>query len=393
MDLIFVTEARFVRGSDGRIYSLGSYTARLWERYLEHFDHVIVFARITQDSTRVLEEGHVSETRNVLFVALPYYVGGLGFLQMKRKIYKIMDSSFQKGDAYILRVPGALGALASSVLHRKSIPYAVEVVGDPWDVYSSRSSLKHPFKPLLRVYGRVILQKMVKKASAATYVTRYYLQKRYPVTQGVYGTYASDVILKDDQIVRTGKPFDPASSVHILSIGMLSQLYKSPDVVVKAIKLLNEVGVDCRLTWLGDGIYRKVMIRYADKLGIGDKVSFVGNIPAGEAVRQYLESADLFVLASQTEGLPRALVEAMAAGLPCIATHVGGIPELLDEDWLIPVGDVLALAKKIKWAVRAPENMEQQVRKNLHKVKEYAESVLTGKRADFYSYIKMISNV
>lgn len=393
MDLIFVTEARFVRGSDGRIYSLGSYTARLWERYLEHFDHVIVFARITQDSTRVLEEGHVSETRNVLFVALPYYVGGLGFLQMKRKIYKIMDSSFQKGDAYILRVPGALGALASSVLHRKSIPYAVEVVGDPWDVYSSRSSLKHPFKPLLRVYGRVILQKMVKKASAATYVTRYYLQKRYPVTQGVYGTYASDVILKDDQIVRTGKPFDPASSVHILSIGMLSQLYKSPDVVVKAIKLLNEVGVDCRLTWLGDGIYRKAMIRYADKLEIGDKVSFVGNIPAGEAVRQYLESADLFVLASQTEGLPRALVEAMAAGLPCIATHVGGIPELLDEDWLIPVGDVLALAKKIKWAVRAPENMEQQVRKNLHKVKEYAESVLTGKRADFYSYIKMISNV
>ena len=392
MDLIFVTEARFVRGSDGRIYSLGSYTASLWKRYLEHFDHVIVFARITQNSSRVFEEGHVSETRNVLFVSLPYYIGGLGFFQRKRKIYKIMDSSFQEGDAYILRVPGAVGAVASSVLHRKSIPYAVEVVGDPWDVYSPQSSVKHPLKPLLRLYSRFLLQKVVKRASAATYVTRYYLQKRYPVAQGVYTTSASDVILRDDQIACVARPFDLVAPVHILSVGMLAQLYKSPDVVIKAIKLLNINGIDCRLTWLGDGLYREAMIRYADELGVGDKVHFVGNIPAGEAVRQYLKSADLFVLASQTEGLPRALIEAMAAGLPCIATNVGGVPELLDEDWLIPVGDPLALAKKIQWAVQAPENMEQQVKKNFHTVKEYARSVLDGRRADFYSYIKMISN-
>ena len=393
MDLIFVTEARFIRGRDGRIYSLGSYTARLWKRYLEHFDHVIVFARIAQDSAGKFEEGHVAETRNVLFVPLPYYIGGWGFLRKKRKIYEIMDSSFEKGNAYILRVPGAVGALASSVLHQKSIPYAVEVVGDPWDVYSPQSSLKHLFKPLLRIYGRFLLQKVVKRASAATYVTRYYLQKRYPVTPGVYMTNASDVILKDDQIALMGKSFNPATPLHILSVGTLSQLYKSPDVVVNAIKLLNESGVDCCLTWLGDGAYRKAMVGYADKLEIGNKVCFVGNIPAGEAVRQYLKNADIFVLASQTEGLPRALVEAMAVGLPCIATGVGGIPELLDEDWLIPVGDVVALAKKIKWAIQTPEKMEQQISRNLHKVKEYAESVLDEKRADFYSYIKMISNV
>ena len=393
MDLVFVTEARFVRGSDGKIYSLGSYTARLWERYLMHFERIIVFARISDMPEGTLEEGHRSDVSNVSFVPLPYYVGGWAFLHQKRKIYEKMNRSFQKGSAYILRVPGMIGAIASSVLHRKSIPYAVEVVGDPWDVYSPKSSLKHPLKPLLRLYGRFSLQKVVERAGAATYVTRYYLQKRYPVSQGVYSTDASDVILKEEQIAGEGKPFDPAQPVRILSIGMLSQLYKSPDVVVKAVKLLNEAGVDCGLTWLGDGVYRKPMIRYAKKLGIGNKVHFVGNIPAGKAVRNYLKGADLFILASQTEGLPRALVEAMAAGLPCIATGVGGIPELLDEDWLIPVGDVVALAKKISWAIGAPEAVSQQVKENLSKVREYSESVLDKKRADFYSYVKSISNV
>lgn len=391
MDLIFVTEARFVRGRDGKIYSLGSYTARLWERYLRHFDHVIVFARIANDPAGVFDEGHVSETRNVLFMALPYYVGGWGFLRKKREIYGIMDRFFEKGTAYILRIPGAVGAVASSVLHKKSIPYAVEVVGDPWDVYSPRSSLKHPFKPLLRWYGRLLLQNVVKRAGAAIYVTQSYLQKRYPVAPGVYAIGASDVILKDGELAQAGKTCNPIAPIHILSIGMLAQLYKSPDIVVKAVKLLNEAGVDCHLTWLGDGVYRKSLIEYSRKLEIEDKVHFVGNIPAGEAVVRYLKSADLFVLASQTEGLPRALVEAMAAGLPCIATNVGGIPELLDEEWLIPVGDVLALAKKIKWAVQTPGEMERQMRKNLEKIKEYTEPVLDKKRAEFYSYVKVIS--
>lgn len=392
MDLIFVTEARFVRNGDGRVYSLGSYTGSLWERYLVYFDRIIVFARISDEPGRVFEAGHASDVCRVSFVPLPYYVGGRAFLEKKREIHEIMNRHFREGCVYILRVPGAIGAIASSVLHKKSIPYAVEVVGDPWDVYAPGGSLKHPLKPFLRLYGRFSLKKVVKRASAAMYVTRYYLQKRYPVSPGVYTVGISDVILKEDRIAERSKPFNPALPIRILSIGMLSQMYKSPDVVIKAIKMLNEKGIDCHLTWLGDGIYREPMIEYAKKWAIGDKVRFVGNIPAGEAVRHYLQHADIFVLASQTEGLPRALVEAMAAGLPCVATSVGGIPELLDKDWLIPPGDVPALAKKIEWAVRTPGIMAQQVKNNLRKVKDYTGVVLAEKRADFYTYLKIISS-
>ena len=86
-------------------------------------------------------------------------------------------------------------------------------------------------------------------------------------------------------------------------------------------------------------------------------MTFLGQLPAGEMVRAQLDKADLFILPSKTEGLPRALVEAMARALPCIGTTVGGIPELLPSEDLVPPGDVKALAETIEDVLRRPERL------------------------------------
>lgn len=75
---------------------------------------------------------------------------------------------------------------------------------------------------------------------------------------------------------------------------------------------------------------------FAGRLGVADRVTFVGTVPAGAAVRAHLDAADLVVVPSRTEGLPRALIEAMARGLPAVGTTVGGIPELLADVDLVP---------------------------------------------------------
>ena len=109
-----------------------------------------------------------------------------------------------------------------------------------------------------------------------------------------------------------------------VSTGSLAQMYKAPDVVITALSICVESGLDVRLTWIGDGKYRAKMEKLAEELQVQDRIVFQGQLSAPAEVRAVLDTADLFVLASRTEGLPRSLIEAMARGLPCIASSVGG---------------------------------------------------------------------
>jgi glycosyltransferase involved in cell wall biosynthesis len=124
---------------------------------------------------------------------------------------------------------------------------------------------------------------------------------------------------------------------------------------------------------------------------LGERVCFRGQLTAGNAVRAELDRADLFILPSHQEGLPRAMVEAMARALPCIGSTVGGIPELLPHEDLVPPGDVAALASKIREVVTNPERMTRMSARNLEKAKEYTDEVLYEQRNEFYHYVREIT--
>jgi glycosyltransferase involved in cell wall biosynthesis len=128
------------------------------------------------------------------------------------------------------------------------------------------------------------------------------------------------------------------------------------------------------------------------RLNLGHVVEFVGSLPPGESVYRELRKADLFVLPSRTEGLPRALIEAMAVGLPCIATGVGGIPELLDPEDLVSPGDVTGLACQIGDALVDPERRSRMTRRNLLRAADFKWSVLSARRREFYAYLEEITN-
>ena len=125
----------------------------------------------------------------------------------------------------------------------------------------------------------------------------------------------------------------------------------------------------------------------ARALGLGPRVRFLGQLPAGDAVRAELDRADLFVLPSRTEGLPRAMVEAMARALPCIGSTAGGIPELLPAEDLLPPGDAAAQARKIREVVSDPGRMARMSARNLEKAEEYRDDALRERRVAFYQNI------
>lgn len=124
---------------------------------------------------------------------------------------------------------------------------------------------------------------------------------------------------------------------------------KGLPVLFESLRLLGQQKYDYELTLVGDGIERKSLEELARQMGIADRVVFAG-FASQEGVRDYLIQSDVFILPSFAEGVPVSLMEAMACGIPVIATYVGGIVELIEPDktgLLVPPSDPVALRDAI----------------------------------------------
>jgi glycosyltransferase involved in cell wall biosynthesis len=386
MKLIFVTEARFTKDAKNDIYGGASFNLELWKRYLTCFSEVVVMARVNYDENHIGNHNYLSSGHNVSFLELPLYIGPLQYLKKRNQVVtKIKESIDSVDGVFICRIPSTIGGIVIKHLFKNKRPFGVEVVGDPWDVFAP-GSVKHLFRPVFRWLGYLNLKRNVSRASGALYVTQHTLQQRYPVSKGVYQVVASNVKIKDALLGSKSKEHEKKKQYTILSIGSLEQMYKAPDVVLKAIKELNTSKISYRLVWLGDGIYKENMLELAKELDISDFVSFKGNVGADEVRKELLE-ADIFVLASRTEGLPRAMIEAMSVGLPCIGTKVGGIPELLTDRSLIPKDNYTLLVEKIRSLIDNSEYYNDESLRNLMEADKYKESLLNQKRMTYYKYL------
>ena len=125
----------------------------------------------------------------------------------------------------------------------------------------------------------------------------------------------------------------------LLAIGRFSGI-KGFSVLLNACARLAERGIDWRLTLIGDGPLHCMLQQQATELGIDDRVRFTGPV-SQEDIQQYFEQSDLLVVSSFLEGVPTVLMEAMAKGLPVIATNVAGVAELVEHEkagWVIRTG-------------------------------------------------------
>ena len=120
----------------------------------------------------------------------------------------------------------------------------------------------------------------------------------------------------------------PADAVLFGSAGRLVP-EKAYEIFVRAAALLRPRGVPAAFAIAGKGPREREIAAEVERLGMGDRFHLVGY---QEDMPSFLKQLDVFVLSSRSEGFPLALIEALASGLPCIATSVGGIPELLGEE-------------------------------------------------------------
>jgi len=149
---------------------------------------------------------------------------------------------------------------------------------------------------------------------------------------------------------------------------------------------------DGSLVIIGDGPERIELELLSRTLELEDRVFFAGWISDRSKILDYLKQAAVFVLPSLSEGRPRVLIEAMACGLPVVATNVGGVSEIVVEGvngLLVPPRDEKALAKAIESVFNDVDFQRRASAENVKAATEYLPSII-GQR--IYDYLEKILN-
>ena len=166
---------------------------------------------------------------------------------------------------------------------------------------------------------------------------------------------------KDGKEFRGQLPRDWQSLRIIGSIGRLHKV-KGHDYLIRAFAALNKDYPESRLLLVGDGPERQNLENLALQLRIDSKVIFAG---FWQTTREILDTMDIFVLPSLSESFPNALLEAMAAGLPCIATSVGGVMEAVEDGvngFVVPPANVSSLENAIKSLLEGSDQYLMEIR-------------------------------
>ena len=162
---------------------------------------------------------------------------------------------------------------------------------------------------------------------------------------------------------------------------------KNQRSMIEAFAMVYQRHPHCRLEILGSGELQQELELLAEELGVRDAVLFRG---FSCEVSAFLAGIDCFVLSSRSEGLPMALLEAMAAAVPVVTTAVGGVTEVVEEaqcGWLCRPDDSATLADTMLCAIHAADRLERGMRGRASVLRRYTEAVMAE------SYIELFSRM
>ena len=169
----------------------------------------------------------------------------------------------------------------------------------------------------------------------------------------------------------------------ILVVGRLEEI-KGQKYAIEALKFLDEFNV--HLLLVGDGSQKEFLLKITNEMGLKNRVHFLGQ---RNDVEQVMKIADILLIPSESEGLPFVILEAMASGLPVIATAVGAIPELLgtrmERGILIRPKDPIAMAEAIKQIFKTSSQAKQMVRNAFQFVSQnYSQEKMLNNYKELY---------
>ena len=302
------------------------------------------------------------------------------------KIVTEIVHAIKLSDRYVVRLPGPTGTLVAFVLMAMRKKYGVEFVGHASESFArTRQHLR--FKRLYAVVLDKVTRFLVRRAFCVAYRSEY-LRKLYPNKWTEHEWIFSGAQL-DDEIVTAPRSVESFENTpfRIIFVGRL-QAEKGLISLLNAFKIVCEkTDKPLQLHLVGDGPEYQRLEQEARNLGIDHFVTMHGRIPRGPELFSLLDEAHLFVLPSLTEGMPRALIEAMARGLPALGSSAGGIPELLQKTFLFPPGNTTVIAEKILAVLDNSEKLAGMSSRNFEASKAHWSDALGKAKKGFWNEV------
>lgn len=312
-------------------YKVSNPLTRLYAELGKWFDRVIMSGPVNHVHEPV--EGYV-ESR-IMYSPRPYYGGSvLGFFKYFPKImiptFHNIVGNVKQADLIMLRLPSPIGIWVYWQARRHRKPCFLYTAGDVRRVASQGEKYRNPLIKFVVAVAANMFHWLTKRMAqgALVFVTGSELyQELNPLAQRCINIIPSvvsdsDIFDREDTCLR--------EPIQLLYVGRLVPV-KGLRYLFRAMHLLLDKGAQVSLQIVGEGYHRPWLTQIANELDIANQVHFRDRIAFGPKLFGIYRQADIFVLPSLSEGVPKTLLEAMASGLPIVATRVGGIPDIVKD--------------------------------------------------------------
>ncbi len=383
MKLLVAISSRYYRTPDGRIWSKTAYDRDMWCEVQEAFAEVMILTRVLPAGA-IPQGARPADGPGITYVALPEWRSWKAPLQLNR-LYKKAAAAVSECQAAVIHSPSLEAELAFYCARKYGKPLSVECRGEQSlspQYWKSRGVL---LADLLAKYHIGQLKRHLSAAWGCVFVAKQ-LHAKYAsyMKKGARSEVISDIRLPGICFSSPRRAQDCTKlPVKMINVGRL-EAQKDQATLIKACAALNGMGLShWELHLVGEGPLQNRLERLARSLQVSEKVIFHGFVPWGKALFCLLDEMDIFVLSSISEGMPRALIEAMARGLPCISTDVSGAGELLGRESLIPCGRPDLLAARVAETIASPQVLNRLSRQCWSRAQDFRPEGLRNRKIQF----------
>lgn len=372
---------------NGKYYAGSQDEYDFYQRYLRVFEKLRLVTRCVMEKDLKKSRVELSDKR-IEYIPIPLFSGPKQYAKQYYKIGRLLRNITDGCDAAVLRLPSTIGQRVCGKVMTSGIPYATEIVYDAKDGYGNERNLVNK---LLWYIIHHQMQRACAAARGVSCVTERYLQQHYFSTlpDAFTSHYSSLALPKEFYLAPRKYPQKEILTIVHVSNQVQFNGRKGYNEIITAIKILKDRNVYVHVNFIGPDYQNgfALLSDLAKTLGVEDRVHFLG-WASRQQLSYYLDSSDLYVMPTTSEGLPRVIIEAMAKGLPCITTPVSGNPELITDHFLVDYKDINTLADRIEELIRDKELYESTSADNFNRSLQYESSILEKRRDEFYTQLR-----
>ena len=377
--VLFIHDGPLYTNINGECFGI-HYNDQLVERY-RYLGSKVSFLMRNQLIDDLVPSAKYSQitAENFSFIPIPDFKSIRLYFPNKSKARKIIHQSIDEHDVIVIRMPSAAGAIAIEYCLRTSKPFLTEMVACTLDAYWHYSLLGK----CIAHYKYYKVKRLMARVDYTIYVSSVFLQKRYP--NKTHSVSCSNVVLRplDEATLSERLTKIENTQEKVLTIGTVGTLdvkYKGQEYVIRALYKLKEKNIKIHYHLVGQGNpgYLQSLI---DNLGMQDQIKIIGPLPH-DKIFEFFKNIDMYVHPSLTEGMPRAVIEAMSTACPVLGSDTGGITELLEAQELFAPGEIKEIASKLSQLEKG--KLIEMSKRNFEKAKDFDKYLLEKRRKDFY---------